>query len=220
MAVTLGVTWMSLVVVGAAETGARAVPCPDSADIFPCVCTSYPDFSMDMDCSAVTSSNQLAIALNADLPFLDFNHFLIRNNSYITTLRVGDLGKATFERITISGGILETIVDGALVNSYSTLKTLDLSDNFLLDFPFSELSSFAYLEEVQLQNNMLSSFPHIYSSSLRILVMGYNPIGAISTTTLKNLTNLEEINLASAELTSVDPGRFFYKPLLLLFLLN
>lgn len=198
---------MCSVIVGTVEARARALPCPDEVDILPCVCTVQTDF-MDMDCSAVTSSNQLALVFSAEFPFLNFNNLFIINNTRITSLRIGDLGQATFQRISITGGSLETVVEGALQNSYNTLLVLDLSENVLVDFPFDELSSFMYLDELDFEDNRLGSFPHIYSSSLRILQMGYNPLGTVSSTALKDLSNLEDISLISAELTSLDPGSY------------
>ncbi|XP_045112155.1 oplophorus-luciferin 2-monooxygenase non-catalytic subunit-like isoform X2 [Portunus trituberculatus] len=157
---------------------------------------------MDMNCSAVTSSNQLALIFSKHFPFNNFKNLFIIGNTAIRALRFGDLGDATFEMITISGGTLESVVSGALTNSHDTLVHLDLSENHLIDFPFDEIVSFKRIETLKLRNNALHTFPHLTSSTLRFFFIGYNPLKTISSSALKNLPNLEQIGLHFAEFSS------------------
>ena len=184
----------------------RAFPCPDEYEILPCVCTAAADFTMDMDCSAVKNSNELALIFSKTFPSQNFDNLFIIGNKAIKTIRVNDLGHANFKKITITEGILESLVHGALINSYDTLVTIDLSNNHVTDFPFDEISSFKNIEELYLNSNALGTFPHLYSSSLRIIEMSDNPLFMISSTDLQDLTNLEKIILQSTELSSVEPG--------------
>lgn len=208
MATVLGLTWVCSVLGVSDGDAARSLPCPNANDISPCVCTVKEDFTMDMDCSGVSSSNELSWIFSNDFPFLDFDNLIIRGNEHIRSLRVGDLGQATFQRINITDGTLESVVHGALEYSYGTLVSLDLSANHVTDFPFDEISSFTNIDELDFRYNALDTFPHIHSSTLRSFQMGYNPLKTIGVTTLNDLPNLRNIGLQGAELSSLQAGTF------------
>ncbi|KAK3878698.1 hypothetical protein Pcinc_016682 [Petrolisthes cinctipes] len=196
------------------EQQLRALPCPNAADIAPCVCTVLPDNGMEMDCSSVTSSNELALVFSAEIPFLDFESLTIQNNDAITSLRAGDLGDATFRIITIMGGSLETVVMNAFMSSYHTLTDLTITGTKLNFFPFGEIESFTQLKYLNLENNDITGFPTLASATLRELLLGFNSIGEISLTSLTNLPSLVAIGLHSAEISQILPGTFAGLPML------
>lgn len=206
VATMLWLTWVCSLLDVSDGAAARDLPCPNANDISPCACTVKADFTMDMDCSQVSSSNELSEIFGKDFPFLDFDTLLINDNPHIRSIRIGDLGQATFQRINITGGTLESVVHGALENSYGTLVSLDLSGNHVTDFPFDEVSSFTDIDELDFSYNALDTFPHIHSSTLRSLQMGYNPLNTIGASFFNDLPNLKNIGLQGAQLSSLQPG--------------
>ncbi len=176
MAIMLEMTWVCSLLDVCDGTATRVFPCPDDNPILPCVCSDNPNQTLDMDCSEVTSSDQLAGIFSIHFPFNDFDNLFIKGNPYIRTLRVGDLGDVSFSRIHITSGRLESVVRGALETSYSTLISLDLSGNHVTDFPFDEISSYWHNDELNFRYNALATFQRIQSSTLRSVQMGYNPL--------------------------------------------
>nr|XP_053653787.1 oplophorus-luciferin 2-monooxygenase non-catalytic subunit-like isoform X1 [Cherax quadricarinatus] len=186
----------------------RAIPCPPDADILPCVCTVQSSVDMYMDCSAVTSSEELRTIFSINFPFVNFIRLDIIGNTALTELRAGDLGPTTYKEIYITGGVLEIIDENALSGSYSTLTTLDLQSNELTSFQFDEISSFEALHTLRVDDNDFKIFPDISSTSLLFLSFGSNPLGAITNTALTNMPNLIEVDLQNCSLTDVPAGTF------------
>lgn len=186
----------------------RALPCPNPDDIAPCVCTVLPTNGMEMDCSSVASSIELAIVFSAEFPFKDFESLIIINNYAITNLRPGDFGDVTFQKITIMSGSLSTVVMNTFMASYHTLTDLTITGTDLDFFPFGELESFTKLIYLDLQNNKLTGFPTLASLTLRELLLGYNALGGISATSLNNLPSLVIIGLHSTSISQIFPGTY------------
>ncbi|KAK3867762.1 hypothetical protein Pcinc_026807 [Petrolisthes cinctipes] len=185
----------------------RDLPCPPAEDIQPCVCTVIDSstFDIEMDCSSVTTNDQLASIFSKDFPYNDFFSLVIENNNHLTTIRLGDLGQKTFQEIHISDGSLKTVEKNAFISSYGTLTYLYIVVTSLDYFPFHELSLFTQLEQLHLENNQLMGSPELSSSTLQLLRLYGNPIDGIE---LNALPLLEEIDLQSTAITYLDPGTF------------
>ncbi|KAK3867761.1 hypothetical protein Pcinc_026806 [Petrolisthes cinctipes] len=185
----------------------RELPCPPAEDIQPCVCTVIDSSTYDigMDCSSVTTNDQLASIFSKDFPYNDFFSLVIDNNYDLTTIRPGDLGQKTFQEIYISYGSLITLEYRVFSSSYDTLTYLDIRYTNLDYFPFHELSLFTQLKYLHFENNQFHGSPSLSSSTLRLLHLNGNPIEGFE---LNVLPLLEEIWLQSTELTYLDPGTF------------
>ncbi|KAG7163652.1 oplophorus-luciferin 2-monooxygenase non-catalytic subunit-like [Homarus americanus] len=182
------------------------LPCPPDTEISPCVCTVGVDVDMYVDCSQVQDADELKKAFSGNIPFSDFTSLVIENNNELTELRVGDFGQATFKEIHITGGILDTIDEMALSNSYTTLTILELQHNSISSFPFEEIFSFSKLTRFRIDDNDIKIFPEIESSTLQQFNIGYNPLGDITADALKKIPHLVEIGLQSTGLTEIATG--------------
>ncbi|KAK3867763.1 hypothetical protein Pcinc_026808 [Petrolisthes cinctipes] len=185
----------------------RDLPCPPAEDIQPCVCTVIDSstFDIEMDCSSVTTNDELASIFSKDFPYNDFFSLVIDNNNHLTTIRPGDLGQKTFQEIHISSGSLKTVEYNAFSSSYGTLTDLDITSTNLDYFPFNELNLFTQLDHLDLQNNLLHGSPLLTSSSLRYLYLSGNPIDGII---LNSMPFLDNIYLRSTSITYLPPGTF------------
>ncbi|KAK3867757.1 hypothetical protein Pcinc_026802 [Petrolisthes cinctipes] len=188
----------------------RDLPCPAADDITPCLCTVLTNGRMEMDCSYVTSNDQLASIFNdAVISMKNFEYFIMDGNNYLNSIRAGDLGvDITFEKIIITSGTLDTVESEAFMYSYDTLMHLEIRYTYLYSFPFSEIARFNQLAVLDLDNNQLFGFPVLGSVTLKYLDLHHNPLGGISPTSLANLPSLEEIFLYETGITHISPGTF------------
>ena len=77
---------------------ARVYPCPGAADIAPCVCT-VDGSNLYMDCSAISSNEELNAVFLNDFPVPAFYEFRIDDNPFLTQLQFYCFGNVTFQRI-------------------------------------------------------------------------------------------------------------------------
>ncbi|KAF2358806.1 hypothetical protein FHG87_010446, partial [Trinorchestia longiramus] len=90
-------------------------PCPDPADISPCVCCALEENTIrDMDCSSVTSDQEIVTAFSADMPFYTYRTLTILNvqSESFTTLNEFSFGLASFSKVIITNTSLQFIGDG------------------------------------------------------------------------------------------------------------
>ncbi|KAK4318248.1 hypothetical protein Pmani_010742 [Petrolisthes manimaculis] len=189
----------------------RDLPCPPAEDIQPCVCTVIDSstYDIEMDCSSVTTNDELASIFSKDFPYNDFFSLVIDNNNHLTTIRPGDFGQKTFQQIHITSGSLQTVYNNAFSSSYDTLTEIDIENTNLDYFPFHELNLFPQLYHLHLENNHLLGSPVLTSSSLGYLYLNGNPIDGII---LKTLPLLDSIYLRSTSITHLPPGTFTNLP--------
>ncbi|XP_063605712.1 oplophorus-luciferin 2-monooxygenase non-catalytic subunit-like [Penaeus indicus] len=190
----------------------RSLPCPDPQDISPCVCTVDLQHSMDIDCSQVESEDQLAQAFSSYIPFPHFHALYISGNQHLKILRNGDLGPASFERIYITGGVLEEVQDEALSQSYPTASHIDFQANNVSTFPFHELPLFTSLVYLQLRSNSFESFPVLNSDTLQEIVLNGNLFGEIPLDGFRGVKNLYHISVSGNDVEILRPGTFTNLP--------
>lgn len=186
----------------------RELPCPESLDILPCVCTVNPDYSMDMDCSTVESEQQLSQIFNQHFDFVNFHMLTIEFNYNLNVLREGALGECTFEEIEMHYTSLATVESGALAKSFATARRLTFYSSYISYFPFEEIQSFEHLQQLDLSYNNIFGFPYVRSPTLEYLYLSGNPITDLPTTAFSGTTSLRAIGLGSAQLTRIFPGMF------------
>ncbi|XP_071532408.1 oplophorus-luciferin 2-monooxygenase non-catalytic subunit-like [Panulirus ornatus] len=190
-------------------------PCPVDVEIRPCVCTTDADFNLYMDCSDVTSVDQLATVFSQDLPFPDFRTLTIipaSPFSPLDALPAGVFGIATFQHVVISGTYISTVEEETFVNSHETLLSLDLSNNQLSSFPFETIPLFTHLWKFTLANNYLidlaGEFPDIVSNSIRTLSLAGNRGLTLTETTFSQLKILEELYLQDMGMSTIPSNVF------------
>ncbi|KAK4318247.1 hypothetical protein Pmani_010741 [Petrolisthes manimaculis] len=185
----------------------RDLPCPPAEDIQPCVCTVIDSstYDIEMDCSSVTTNDELASIFSKDFPYNGFFSLVIENNYDLTIIRQGDFGQKTFQQIHITSGSLQTVENNAFNSSYDTLREIDVENTNLFYFPFHELNLFTQLYRLDLQNNQLHGSPELTSLSLGYIYLTENPIDGII---LNSLPLLDNIYLQSTSITLLPPGTF------------
>lgn len=183
------------------------VACPDADDIFPCVCTHAVDGFLDMNCSSVTSEDELAGVFQANFPTAAFRRLTIFGNSHLQVLKSDALGSATFQEFWITDGILELVEDNALIGSSSTAIHMVFNFNMLVLFPFSDLQFFTQLKSLDLRHNDLSGFPEVASTTLQVLYLSHNPLSSLPVTAFTNTPALVDIHLSNCGIPELTPGR-------------
>ncbi|XP_068220722.1 oplophorus-luciferin 2-monooxygenase non-catalytic subunit-like [Palaemon carinicauda] len=187
--------------------------CPAPEDIFPCTCKEFHYPPTELTCSDVTSNEQLASIFNREFRASDFGRLKIENNKYLTTIRPGDLGKASFQEIRITSGILERVEPLAFAGSYVTATKITVFSNHIVSFPFEELRNFTKLESLGLDFNRLTSFPVLQSSSLQFISFQSNNIeGPLPADAFQKLPNITEIGVRGLNLQTLLPGTFVGLP--------
>lgn len=185
----------------------RKLPCPDPDDIRPCICSIGENYAMNMDCSNITSEQQLEEIFHTDFPFDNFNKLEITNNSYLEVLRAGVLGNATFTEINIKNCALHTIQDGVFAGSHATLEALRLNGNNI-STTAENISLFTNLEYLSIQSSLLKEFPSLISPSLRILILDGNHFDSIPDNAIKLLPSLKVVSLGDCSVSEIMSGAF------------
>ncbi|CAL4125919.1 unnamed protein product [Meganyctiphanes norvegica] len=94
------------------------------------------------------------------------------------------------------------------MKSASTLTTLYLHRNELLDFPFETLSQYTVLTSFSLYDNPLPSFPAIESDTLSTLYLGDAVYNTIPAGALDSLPNMESFFTQNLYIDSMATGLF------------
>lgn len=183
-----------------------AIPCPNPHDILPCQCYAISNTTMDINCSNVTSEDQLRVVFSKRFPFINFRTLTIQGNIRLNALRGGDLGKCTFQNIDIRDSALIELEDSALENSYNTMMTLTLINNNLVSIP--EISQFSSLWSLDFSYNALIEFPQLYSTTLSRLVLQGYAWDAVPVNAFKYLPALNTIQISFCSLAKLQPDTF------------
>ncbi|XP_064089634.1 oplophorus-luciferin 2-monooxygenase non-catalytic subunit-like [Macrobrachium nipponense] len=183
-----------------------AIPCPNPQDIQPCACYAISNTTMDINCSNVTSEDQLRVIFNRRFPFINFRALTIQGNIYLNALRGGDLGKCTFQNIDIRDSALIEIDDSVLQDSANTLATLVLINNNLVSIP--DISQFTHLWSLDFSYNALIEFPQLYSTTLtRLVLQGYT-WDMVPVDGFKHLPALDTIRITFCSIVKLQPETF------------
>ena len=115
---------------------AAQAPCPESADIAPCVCSIEAD-GLQLDCSDIESDDDLARVFQQEFPMKEFWRFYILDNDnveYLTDL----LNGVTFRDITLNNVPNLTFVsDYALAENQFVLEKIQILNSKLNEKTFS-----------------------------------------------------------------------------------
>ena len=161
----------------------RVFPCPEAADIAPCVCTVDVNSSLNMDCSAITSNEDLNTVFLSDFPVPTFKDFMIGNNTYFTELQSNCFGNVTFQRIIILDTNINYVSPNALENSAGTLNYIYIRGGSLTDstFPFNSIFQYTNLDSLYINTQaQLNWVPAMTSNILTNLGLYYSPIDSFA----------------------------------------
>lgn len=203
---------------GATHSGPKApprgssseYPCPEAAAIAPCVCGVEEDGGVSLDCSDVTSNQQLVSVFEEDIPVKGMASFTIRSNEHVTQL--GDtFNGVTFRSITLDGlPNLRFVSQYFLHGCEDTLEELTLYYVPLMgtaSFPFLTLDHYSRLTEIHMTHANLTQVPEITSASLEYLSIHDNPIRSVPAGELVTIVYLTRwqrslLNSSFADVTS------------------
>ncbi|CAL4176288.1 unnamed protein product, partial [Meganyctiphanes norvegica] len=185
--------------------------CPEISAILPCICTHKSDENLtDIDCSEVTSENELRKVFNSTFPTKNFDKFIILNNDHLKVLESGVFNGITFEEFFIQNSQIENIEIDAFNDSFATAYMIVLLGNKIQDFPFNVLHNFSNLTYLNLNFNPLGSIPA--NAFQRISTLKFvniiRTVHEIAVGTFTNQTNIERIYAAENNLRNVPSGLF------------
>lgn len=187
-------------------------PCPNPVEISPCVCTADADFQLDMDCSAVTSDEELTQSFQAEMSFDLYRTLTISptDTSFLNTFTAETFGNRYFENVKITNTKLQVIDDGTFALSEDHLISMDLSYNQIRNYPFESLEEYGFLESLNLQGNQMTFEENlkIASNSLKSLDMSHNGDLYIGDALFLSCPNLVFVDLSYCSLAQLGTNLF------------
>ena len=161
---------------------APVFPCPEAADIAPCICYIDGSNRLNMDCSNITSNEELNSVFLGDIPSTEFYRFKIYDNTFITQLQGSCFGNVTFERIEIVNTNINYVSPHALNKSASTLSCIHIHGGTLTHsaFPFNDLDKYTNIDELDLDYQDLAVIPLMSSNTLTILAFDFSSVSSFS----------------------------------------
>lgn len=207
---------LSLVVVFcAASLCAAEWPCPRESDVFPCKCAATLTYEINIDCSNVESSEQLAKVFQTPFAFPDLNRLTIQPvDPYesLIDLPAGVFGDVSFNEVDITNTFIRTVEEETLVNSHNTLVRLNMRKNNISWFPFETLKLYVKLQHLDLSYNKLSGvIPDIVTEALTFLDLSGNTGFTLTQTVFEFSPLLQELRLNSMGLGDATPPNVFLR---------
>ena len=161
----------------------RAFPCPNATDILPCECGVNTASQMIIDCSNVTSNEELNSVFLKHFPVTEFFLFSLFNNDNVTQLQANCFQDISFERIEIYNTPLNLVSQYALDSSANTLSYLFIRIGQLSDstFPWHDLARYTKLDFVNIDyHDPLTWLPPLTSDAITTLRLSDSSIAALA----------------------------------------
>ena len=180
---TKDLSYKSVKVPPSAEVLEKEYPCPEDADIAPCVCWVDSSSRLFLDCSNITSNEALNEVFLNPFPDTEFYEFLISSNNNFTQLQSNCFGNVSFERIVILDTSINLVSHFALTSSERRLSHVHIYKGFLTEstFPFNHLSEYTSLRYLDIEaQNELVWVPPLTSSTLDYLALYGCSVASIS----------------------------------------
>ena len=182
LTVAVGVSTLELGTLQKTQSSS-AFPCPEAADISPCICVASAarttvEVNLELDCSAVTSEQELADVFKQSFPVTEFNKFSINWNWNITKLE-DIFNNVTFQEIYLDTlPNLVVITDYFLENIKHVVKRIEIRGTKLTEetFPILLLERYTELTYLYLDNNKFRKIPQIESQYLTSVGFPHNPV--------------------------------------------
>ena len=157
----------------------NSYPCPEPADIAPCLCSITGTSDLLLDCSLVESYDQLAEVFRKDFPFKQFYEFRMHDNYNIQYLSdfFNGVSFAYFHMSLIPN--LKEISTYAFFDSRNSLENIYIHISALDEntFPFSILKEYPNLTSIFIGESNIEIIPVIESSSIERVAF---PLGSVS----------------------------------------
>ena len=158
-------------------------PCPEAASIAPCRCSVITP-GLQMDCSDVTSDEELNAAFLSYFPVTDFYLFKLFDNVAVKQLQANCFSNVTFDTISIYNTSINMISGDALALSGSyNLESISIEGGYLTEstFPFDYLYQWEKLEYLSVtEQSQMTAVPTITSNWLNRLHLSGSAIDSIS----------------------------------------
>ena len=157
---------------------AAAFPCPIPEDIHPCVCWTHIT-RLNLDCTDVTSEQELANVFLQDFPEKEFYQFRINHTETVVYMNFNTNG-VSFEKIYLSPGpvTIRGVSDYFLLNSHKTLTIFETENSQLTEagFPLDELNNFEILDRLIIYNSNVAQLPNLLSQNLSYLDITFSDL--------------------------------------------
>ena len=159
----------------------KAFPCPDAADIAPCVCIEI-GFNLYLDCTDAESDEELEQVFQQYFPVREFFEFQMHRTESLVNLNFTTNG-VSFENFIFSTGpfSIQNIADEFFADSALDVTVIDIESSQIGDdgFPFASLSNYPQLDTLQLTGGQITEVPRIVSFSLSALRLSNNQIASV-----------------------------------------
>ena len=174
-----------------------------------CTCDGPSNYRM-INCKSIDDINDLLIVINSDIGGDDFGQFLF-NESNLLILKSKEPINKRFKNIIIRKTNVVQVNLDMFRMSNQTLKRVEIVPNNLINFPFSNLSLFTNLANLDLYYNALRIIPDRafeHCSSLETIDLSFNHIFYIGSFAFQNMTKLRQLDLKHNKLKVVNNHAF------------
>ena len=147
----------------------KAFPCPNASAIAPCVCSTDLEGRLYLDCSRITSNQELEGVFLNFFPVKEFHEFKIVSNDFITELGDDVFQDVSFEHIYIQYTNINSVSQSALTSSETRLDWVLISyGNLTQDtFPLDSLWKYTNMTTLFLEHQAgITSVPLMTSDTL------------------------------------------------------
>ena len=176
----------------------KTFPCPDPSAITPCICSVDGYNHLNMDCSNITSDDNLKQVFSSDFPVKEFYEFLIERNEHLSQLGANVFGNVTFERIYIRVTNVTLVSYYALGASSSRLNYVSITSGQLTEstFPFNSLDEYTNLDTLIISGHPDFIFmPPLTSNTITTLMLENDAMPSITPGEKNNVSNKSVIQV-------------------------
>lgn len=159
-----------------------ADPCPEASAISPCIC-KLDDFDrLILDCSNISSNEELAGVFLNDFGVYKFFELRIFDNENLTEFGENVFEGVSFESFNIVDTNISYVSEKAFTSSENTVDHIHMHEGFLNDssFPFRELRNFTNITSLGIdRQSELTIVPLLVSNSLTFFACDRSSVSSI-----------------------------------------
>jgi len=196
-----------------AHPSPRNFPCPDAEDISPCGCMAFTNGDLVLDCSKVTSDEQLAGVFQHYFPVTNFNSFLMLDNTYITNIG-NDFNEVSFQDLTLNyvPNLLH-VSNFLFESSKNTLGQIYIFNSKLSEetFPIWEIDRLSNLFALQIHQSHFKALPQLNSKTLKVFEVTDANVSALHPETFHGTSKVSTINLHGNQIERIEAKTFRLK---------
>jgi len=193
-----------------AHPSPRSFPCPEPEDIAPCLCTALTNGELVLDCSKVSSDEQLASVFQQHFPVTNFNSFLLLDNTHITNIG-NDFNEVTFQDVSLNyvPNLLH-VSNFLFESSKNTLQQIYIFNSKLSEetFPIWEIDRLTNLFALQIHQSHFKALPQLNSKTLEIFEVTNANVSSLHSETFHKTTKVSTINLHGNQIGTIEAKTF------------